>query len=327
MKKIILFTRLIDDNEWNEWVKVFGEQNIQIQGDTLEITKNDITLKVINGKNVLGELTSYIESNPESSQNAKTFINNLRQQIKDENNSETIISIHFGGGVSFIRLNKWLDYLSKQGDINAKYILENFSLPDVNLIKEDKPELRAYGIDTTNQNEIKNWIDNITDNFSDFSKLYSYLKKNWVIELSILKHQIVNLLVPLRIDIEGLIDKEFEDNYWEKVKGAWINNKIETEIFQKVREKIYNGNKDTIEKIVDDRKLRESKSWKEMQNLLPNQNQNLTGDEKVNELLKALSSGDKNKVRQILELYGNVYKQWMDKLINAIDQLKNELGQ
>ncbi len=57
------------------------------------------------------------------------------------------------------------------------------------------------------------------------------------------------------------------------------------------------------------------------ENLLPN----LTGDESVNKLLNALQSGKKEEVQKIIELHGNVYKQWMDKLINAIDQLINKL--
>jgi hypothetical protein len=142
--------------------------------------------------------------------------------------------------------------------------------------------------------------------------------------ISDIKHQIVNLLEPIRIDIEGLIDKDFEDKYWNSVSNAWENGNIEIKkVFEQVRQLVYDKNKDTIEKIISEKGL-DSKTWKKIEeNLLPN----LTGDENVNKLLNALQSGNKKEVQNIIELHGNVYKQWMDKLINAIDQLINELGQ
>ncbi len=320
MKKIILFTRLTDNAEWNAWCEIL---NNQPQNNSIEFKKNDITLKIINGQQVLGQLPGYDEYNPlQSSENANKFINNLYNQINNETDPSTIIAIHFGGGVSFDRLMSWLDYLSKQAqNQNARYILENFSLPDVNLIKNDKPELKAYSIGYADKDGIKTWIKNITNNLTDLSGLYNFLKKNWIIELSLLKHQIVNLLMPIRIDIEGLIDKDFEDKYCNSVLDAWKNNKI-NEVFKQVRELVYDRNKDTIEKIILEKGLKNSETWKKIEeNLLPN----LTGDESVNQLLNALQSGKKEEVQKIIELHGNVYKQWMDKLINAIDQLINKL--
>jgi len=50
-----------------------------------------------------------------------------------------------------------------------------------------------------------------------FHKLKSYSSK----KLSILKHRIVHLFLPIDIDLQGLIEMEFQEDYWNEVVEAW----------------------------------------------------------------------------------------------------------
>jgi len=132
--------------------------------------------------------------------------------------------------------------------------------------------------------------------------------------LSLLKHQIVNILEPLRIDIDGLMEKNFDDEYWKKVSNYWRKKNLEG-IFEDINDIIKKSLKQKVlgqdvKSFVDllSKKIAELKKWY-----------------KVAKLLTALETGDKKAVQNICKLYGNVYKIWMDELINEFEKVKSNL--
>jgi len=132
--------------------------------------------------------------------------------------------------------------------------------------------------------------------------------------LSLLKHQIVNILVPLRIDIDGLMEKNFDDEYWEKVSNYWRKKNLEG-IFEDVN--------DIIKKSLEQKVL--GQDVKSFVDLLSKKIAELKKFYKVAKLLTALETGDKKTVQNICKLYGNVYKIWMDELIDEFEKVKSNL--
>ena len=63
--------------------------------------------------------------------------------------------------------------------------------------------------------------------------------------------------------------------------------------------------------------------WEKIQKLLSPKK--LTGDQKVNELLKSIKKGNKREFQKICRLYGNVFEKWMFELLDTIEKLKSEL--
>lgn len=141
MKKIILFTRLSGNEEWNAW-KNWQSQNASTFTfeDDREIKKKsgsgDIEMVIRNGNQILGDIPPYPGGNVA---NAKEFVDKLHSQIHSETDPETVIAIHFGGAVTYEeRLEKWLTYLRVQ-DNNASIILSSFN-------NEHQPKLTHYSI-------------------------------------------------------------------------------------------------------------------------------------------------------------------------------------
>jgi hypothetical protein len=132
--------------------------------------------------------------------------------------------------------------------------------------------------------------------------------------LSLLKHQIVNILEPLRIDIDWLIDKNFENKYWYKVSKYWTGEKVE-EIFK------------NINKVIEDF-LGKKNSKKEIEDFVENIKHRINEVEdlfRVSQLLNALKNNDKKTAKSICNLHSNIYKKWMDGLINEFEKMKSNL--
>jgi|GEM_PF-6978553 len=132
--------------------------------------------------------------------------------------------------------------------------------------------------------------------------------------ISLLKHQIVNILEPLRIDIDGLMEKNFKDEYWKKVSNYWRKENLEG-IFEDIN--------DIIKKSLEQKVL--GQDVKSFVDLLSKKIAELKKLYKVAKLLTALETGDKKTVQDICKLYGNVYKIWMDELVNEFEKVKSNL--
>jgi len=149
--------------------------------------------------------------------------------------------------------------------------------------------------------------------------------KIYLPKLSDLKHEIISLLDPIRVDIYGLIEKKFNDEYWNKL---FKNNKYPEdiqEIFKKVKNFAYDNNTG-IKNIVTQANLSDCGFWEEIRKLLPEiSSSDFTNDENLNDLLKALQDADKNKLKKIINLYGNIFENWYLKLVSAIENLMKSL--
>jgi hypothetical protein len=160
-------------------------------------------------------------------------------------------------------------------------------------------------------------LSNLCDKFSEAlkepEKRIESSEKNRL--LSLLKHQIVNILEPLRIDIEGLMDKNFEDSYWEKVSNYWKGNRINN-TFKELEK--------AIEKFLKPETSKDSEI-KQFVEKLKKEIENINSYEQLNKLLTAIKIGDKKTVQDICKLYGNVYKIWMDELVNEFEKVKSNL--
>jgi len=149
---------------------------------------------------------------------------------------------------------------------------------------------------------------------NDLIKLIIKISGKDIRDISLLKHQIINYLEPLRVDIDGLIDKNFENKYWDEVSKYWTGEKVE-EIFK------------NINRVIDDF-LAKKNSKKEIKDFVENIKHRINEVEdlfRVSELLNALKNNDKKTAKSICNLHSNIYKKWMDELINKFDNVKSNL--
>ena len=284
MKKIILFTRITDDTEWNAWVEVMKTENITLQNNELEYQRNDVKLRVKNGKNLLGNIPSLPprgQPNGNIISQASNFIKKLWEQIKNEKGPEVIIAIHFGGGGGFDeRVKPWLEYFQRTNYNNdndlrnaVEGILNNFN-------QQDKPILKEYSIGSYNEEDIKSWI---RENLNDLIKLYEYLKKNIIKDFSLLKHRITNSFLDLDIDWQGLKQvSEKDKNKAKKYLNAVLNKNVSNYYKQKLVNLWFylTGNKNNNLKInktktsLDKKQLPSEKSILDLINELDNEKKN-----------------------------------------------------
>lgn len=184
--------------------------------------------------------------------------------------------------------------------------------------------------------ELVNSRPNETNTQKYFDKLFDELKKkhpsDLIKVLSIIKHQIVNILQPLRIDIEALIERNFDVGYWQNLVKTYKTN-LNKE-FSYIKKLIYQNSdnnkprtiKDIVSKITDNSiKTNCDEIYKKFEKLLSINQKNFTTEKKVNDLLNSIKKDDKNAFKNLITINGNVYKKWMDELIDLIDQLILEL--
>jgi hypothetical protein len=150
--------------------------------------------------------------------------------------------------------------------------------------------------------------------------------KIYLPKLSDLKHEIISLLDPVKIDLEFLIEKNFNDNCWDKIcngNGKYSNDILS--IFNQVKGFIFNigQNEDSLEEIVEKVNLNDNLAFDDIKNML--EDSNYTDDKNLNNLLEALRNGDKEQVVRIIRLYGNLFNDWYFRLIDNIEKLMKAL--
>ena len=266
----------------------------------------------------------------------------IAQTIKNVISSISINLQEFTIGILFHPHHEWQNFSDYfQGKINNELnnqLNQNITIKFVEQYSSSVPQGEYKKVQ-----ELAQAVRN-----SDFSQKFDEVWKHFLNKpprkmsesaqhLSILKHKILNLLTPLQIDIEGLIEKNFDENYWEQVAKAHKNLSQE---FQNVKNLIYKSTStsgkseaETIEDIISKITDEETKKYLEnlldkIEKLLPKDSQDpdkLTGDKTVNSLLEALKNKQINEFKRIITLHGNVYKKWMDELIGAIEQIILEL--
>jgi hypothetical protein len=153
--KIILFTRITDDKEWNAWVV---EMEKSPQNNEIVYKKDNDKLVIKNGRELLGNISLFSKRpDKKNKEVAEKFISNLWKQIKNEKDPTTMIAIHFGEGKTYDgTLRPWLEYFSgKNSKLKkiSKEILNNFN-------KEEKPVLKEYSIGGNDKEWINRFIKN-----------------------------------------------------------------------------------------------------------------------------------------------------------------------
>jgi hypothetical protein len=201
MKKIILFTRLGDGTEYNAWIQVLCPSTQQ--APIIEM-RDAITL-TINLGSALGILP-YFDPDGLSSDaisRAKQFVTNLCQKIIQETDPQTVVAIHFGGGVTCEEgLDKWLNYLNDNNYSDATSILTSFR-------QVDQQRLTDYSI---NRPEIQ-FVQETLTNLESF---YHTLRGEPSQPLLEAKLELLHtLLVPLR----AADKKDFEGKMNQQIKG------------------------------------------------------------------------------------------------------------
>lgn len=344
MRVIILTTKLIN-GDWEEYNKKNSAKAIDLSEECKDgsqvkykriIHNSDKKLFLINGNSLasgkidLTKLKEKPNTNADINENCKIvtcFLELINKFITQENlnNAEIIFAIHWGGEdkTKYFEWTENLRYWIKkvcQKEYNFKISFWSTVLvPDREVDKAIK-----------SNNKITVYFDNFFDALVNRSETPGVL-------VSLYKHQIVNRCQPLRVDIEGLIEKNFDENYWDQVVKAHKNLSQE---FQDIKNLIYVSStsgesepksiQDIISKITDDEikaYLKDVLENKIKKQLLPENQDKFTCNVIVNELVSALANNDRNKFKQIITLHGNVYKKWMDELIDCIDQLMLELNE
>jgi len=209
------------------------------------------------------------------------------------------------------------------------------------------------------KNEIKNckWVqdysseqkgyDMITDlanlakqnqNFNkQFDKVWDFFSSKPLIEvseavrrLSILKHRLIHLFLPIDIDLQGLIETGFQQDYWDEVVKAYKGGKA-LETLKQARALLYgqDGESDYVKKIVEEveakvtDKTKINCKWKKLQKHLPEQG-NLLND--IEQILLSLGCQDKLKdIQQKCQAQNNPFHQWFDELNRLLDELRDAI--
>jgi hypothetical protein len=191
MKRIILFTKLKDDTEWTEWSKIADEKKIKIEDDNIELN-DDINLVVIKGDKKLNNFTD--DAGEIDNDTFKQFLYKLCNELKNHKvDEDTIVAIHFGGGRPFeeMVIQPIRDDVNEFGNCEeAKYLLNNFN-------EYCQPILTSYSTSGSPG-------DFINETLTNLGKFYDELKKNVPDYMSLLKHRIVDLFLPLEIDLQGM---------------------------------------------------------------------------------------------------------------------------
>ncbi|MEM4282763.1 MAG: hypothetical protein QXN89_03790 [Candidatus Woesearchaeota archaeon] len=187
-----------------------------------------------------------------------------------------------------------------------------------------------------------------------FDKLFDELKKKHpltlVRKLSILKHRIVHLFLPIDIDLQGLMETGFREDYWKEVADAWKGGKALGTLTE-ARKWVYGGEgvEDSVQKVVEDAKSSASEehknkidcAWQKVQALLPNVNDQGVEDPvpaeglqslrqkytEAKQILQELDKGEKSVVEQKCRNRSNPFHQWLAELDRALDELRDAIEQ
>lgn len=178
--------------------------------------------------------------------------------------------------------------------------------------------------------------------------------------LSALKHRLSHLLLPIDIDLQGLMETRFGQDYWEEVAEAYKGDKGEkaVQMLEEASRLIYGGNVENyVAKVVEEAKAAKSpgktdeidKAWRKVQALLPKEEncpeelapevqnedeqkilQGLKGKyERAKKILQYLGCQDKQAIRNECQQgqQGNPFHQWFVALDEALDELRDAIAE
>lgn len=148
-------------------------------------------------------------------------------------------------------------------------------------------------------------IQNSQSAILEFDKLTELIKKKpLTLRLSNLKHNIAHILLPIDIDIQGLIESGFQQNYWKEVSDTWKSGQA-LNALEDVKSMIYNsGKENSVENIVQEAKslvednkcIKIKSAWEEVQLILKQT------EELLNRIKQLLQQEDSNNIKNIQEM-------------------------
>ncbi|MEM3062798.1 MAG: hypothetical protein QW303_04545 [Nitrososphaerota archaeon] len=340
MRVIILTTKLIN----GDW-ELYNNGNSALYIDLSEeckdgsqvkykriIHNSDKNLFLINGNSLasgkidLTKLKEKPNTNADINENCKIvtcFLELINKFITKENlnNAEIIFAIHWGGAGK-TEYFEWTENLRNWiKEVCQKEYNFKISFWSTVLVPDSKVNEAI-----TSNNKGTGYFDNFFDALVNRSETPGVL-------VSLYKHQIVSTLEFIYIDIEGLIDRNFEQNYWDRIVNYWKEKNIVFEdILKDVRNLIYfddidgTTNYKNLQYVLENNiaNFNSLKSWSKIQNILPKQ-KNSHELEKVIYQLELVKKDKKADFINLIKKEGNLFGKWMNKLTDALDELINEV--
>jgi len=162
-------------------------------------------------------------------------------------------------------------------------------------------------------------------NRSDFDKVLEAFKKKLISVLSNIKHRLAHLLAPIDIDLQGFLEKGFNEEYWNEVVQAYKDQTVD-KFSEQVKQLVYGmgDEQDTIEKIVNNaieqrpyRKKEINEAWRNIMKLLP-QKEPPNG---IKEILNAVISDKRGDLIKKCTGKKNPFHEWLVELDNALNKL------
>ena len=188
-------------------------------------------------------------------------------------------------------------------------------------------------------------LDLVSDPSNEkFNAVVEEIKKKHPLDflrrLSILKHRLTHLFLPIDIDLQGLIETNFKQEYWDEVVEAWKGGKA-LDMLRQARELLYGqGEADSVAKVVEDakaaatddrKKEKIENAWKKVKEFLPESSEQ-TGKYLPNEhaeaeeILRCLGCRNMREyVREKCQSKPNPFHKWFAALNEALDELREAI--
>ena len=173
-------------------------------------------------------------------------------------------------------------------------------------------------------------------NEANYNALIEEIKKKHELtfarRVTILKHRIAHIFLSIDLDLQGLVEAGFNEDYWSEVVEAYKDGKPDT-VFTQTRKLLYkNGDEaDWVEKIIGEAEASYSRegagiteAWKRIQQLLP-KTDIPPEHRQVLEILKGLNTGNKQVVSDLCKDANNPFHHWFVELDEALDKLRETL--
>ncbi len=323
---IIIFTLEIVDNSggiigYPEWhkaldlakknpqsVSLYDHNNGQIKKINTTLRPRIAEIKINNNYTILIVKENEYEKK-------KGGIDDLLNKILEHNNWKNIQEIY----VAVHDLDNYVKDVGRfKNENKINYICDFHHIED----EPDKSfcKLLVDLIDYVGKSQQNNALNKCKEIIEKIKELYHY--HSLYKQASILKHRIMNLFLPIDIDLQGLQKSNFQENYIEEVINAWKGKAISK--INEAREFIY-GNSGSLKEIVEKVGLEKSKAWEKIEGLLPQ------SDEYYNvvEILKILNDGIKEELKSKEEWIKkeNPFHKWFLDIDEALDEIRKELIQ
>jgi len=217
------------------------------------------------------------------------------------------------------------DKLKKQKNINITFVQQYSS----SMEGYDKVQKLAQAVRTSS---FEKEFDDVWD---FFVKKPPIEMSGAIRRLSILKHRIAHLFLPIDIDLQGLTETGFKQEYWDEVVEAWKGGKA-LDTLRRARQLLYGtgDDQDTVEKIVEEAKRYApeevkggvDQAWQSLSQLLPNVEEHPNAE--LHQILTDLGCREKrDDVQGKCQKGPNPFHQWFVQLIEALDELRDAIEQ